>query len=372
MQPRIDARVAAAREDGTFRDRLIDATLPAEYRDLARLQGHYEGALLELDFVQGVAIGASQDSTRGRVQPVPAILLDQITDEKKAQVSERLDDALQNTDFAPDDRSRFRALQFTQVKRITARQGLSMPKHPSLLFPALQNFVRPVVGGVRIGPQNGSGSGTLGICCYDENSLAELSYMLSNNHVLADLNNATIGIPIMQPGPEGGIDIFGTKIIGSLAGYVPLLFTNQYPGSTNYVDAAIAAGAAKDLDGDIHEIGSLLGCTYAPALLSPVQKTGAYTGHTIGEIEYVYATIKIDYGASREAWLANQIIVRPHIANDGDSGSLLVSDDKRAVGLIFAEDEEDSHIYANSILLVETFLGIRVSPYSAPTDLGLP
>jgi hypothetical protein len=62
-------------------------------------------------------------------------------------------------------------------------------------------------------------------------------YALSNNHILANNNDASIGDNILQPGPaDGGTD--PDDKIGELADYEPI----DYEG-TNTIDAAIASSS---------------------------------------------------------------------------------------------------------------------------------
>ena len=57
-------------------------------------------------------------------------------------------------------------------------------------------------------------------------------YILSNNHVMANTNGASVGDDILHPGPADG----GGSAIADLTDFEPILFD----GSANTMDAAIA------------------------------------------------------------------------------------------------------------------------------------
>src|SRR5262245_45983580 len=89
----------------------------------------------------------------------------------------------------------------------------------------------PIKLGVSISPVTVSYAGTLGCFCRD--NLSGKLGILSNNHVLADVNSLPIGTPIMQPGArdEGSPD---KDAIAELIRFVPI----QFGGFPNRVDAA--------------------------------------------------------------------------------------------------------------------------------------
>ena len=61
-------------------------------------------------------------------------------------------------------------------------------------------------------------------------------FVLSNNHVYANQNNASLGDSILQPGAvDGGSEPDHT--IGTLADFEPINFS----GGDNHIDAAIAS-----------------------------------------------------------------------------------------------------------------------------------
>jgi hypothetical protein len=201
--------------------------------------------------------------------------------------------------------------------------------------------------------------GTLGALLQDGNGK---QYLLSNNHVLARSDHASVGDDIVQPGlidnnctPNG--DGAGTQPVGALTGWLPLS-SNQ----TN-ADAAIAEAASHSVDpqGRIQELGARQpDGSLAPAPLGissssgkgeqatlalRVAKSGRTTGLTCGAISAMDVDISVDYYtdcAESRRYLTknftNQIAVSGnHLSDAGDSGSMLVdTDNAEPVGLFFA------------------------------------
>jgi len=229
---------------------------------------------------------------------------------------------------------------------------------------------RPAPGGVSVGHYKIS-AGTLGSVVRDRTTGAWM--ILSNNHVLANINNATVGDPILQPGvADGGTveqDIiarlerfprinFGTapstcNLASGFAESVNLLArligsshqVGAYQTNTsaaNLVDAAIARPVDDaDILNEIMEIGVVKG-VQPPELGASVRKAGRTTGLTQGEITVLEATVIVNYGSGLSATFEDQIVTSP-MSRGGDSGSLLVAGDSNsAVGLLFAGSDEST------------------------------
>ena len=224
---------------------------------------------------------------------------------------------------------------------------------------------RPAPGGVSVSHFK-SPAGTLGCVVRDRQYGTRL--ILSNNHVLANNNEATLGDPILQPSPtdggQNGQDILaylvrvhplqfsnGNKSVNKAArGFIGLgnflsrLFGSQISFSAtekaiiavNTIDAALARPADDTaiLD-EIQGIGKV-SMTIPARLGMPVRKFGRTTGLTTGTITVLDATITINYFNGCTARFENQIITTP-MSQGGDSGSLLVdANAPLAVGLLFA------------------------------------
>lgn len=198
---------------------------------------------------------------------------------------------------------------------------------------------RPVPIGVSVGHPDIT-AGTIG--CRVKDASGNL-YVLSNNHVLANSNKATIGDVIIQPGTYDGGDV-STDVIGTLYNFVPITFD----GSPNLVDAAIADVTAS-MVGFSTPTGDAYGTpttTLVDAYVGlPVQKYGRTTGWTQGEVSEINVTVDVCYqtqGPVRCKLLArfvNQVAITPGtFSAGGDSGSLIVTDDgsNNPVALLFA------------------------------------
>lgn len=241
---------------------------------------------------------------------------------------------------------------------------------------------RPAPGGVSIGHQDIT-AGTLGCLVRRDGE----TVILSNNHVLANSNEAAIGDPILQPGPIDG----GTRLdddIASLLEFVPISFVgapSDCPVATgaagvlnalaallrrdtrlrtvttraaeNLVDAAVARPRnPADVSPEILEIGQIQG-TAGGELGMPVRKSGRTTGLTNGVIQQVDVSANVQYGAGRVALFTDQLLAGP-MSQGGDSGSAVLDDHGNLVGLLFAGS--DSTTLFNRIENVFAALGLQV------------
>lgn len=219
----------------------------------------------------------------------------------------------------------------------------------------LRARIRPVEGGYSVGHYQIT-AGTYATAVIDATAfpgVPQRYYVLSNNHVLANSNNARIGDPILQPGPYDG-GVVASDTIARLSRFVPISFA---AGSSNYVDAAIAEGAFDVLDREIYWVGYARGGV-APALNMIVQKTGRTTNYTSGRITAINATVNVNYGGGQVARFVNQILTT-NMSAGGDSGSLLLDMENRAVGLLFAGSSVVTVF--NDIRYVQHLLGIRIA-----------
>ncbi|HEV2989009.1 MAG TPA: hypothetical protein VG759_11240, partial [Candidatus Angelobacter sp.] len=177
--------------------------------------------------------------------------------------------------------------------------------------------------------------------------------ILSNNHVLAEMNQNPPGTPIIQPGEQASC----RGKIATLLRFVELKIAPE----EGLVDAAVALPIDSNLicnqplDGvcqpspDCRAIGliwasgegvswlnpiqnalallevsfPLAGSVAEATLGLPVQKTGAASGRTTGEVICLDATVKIPFDTFGLVILRDQIGVSP-LAIPGDSGSLAV------------------------------------------------
>jgi len=218
--------------------------------------------------------------------------------------------------------------------------------------PMLTKKIRPAEGGYSVGHYKIT-AGTIGTCVIDKNpspGVPKKYYILSNNHVLANSNNANIGDPIYQPGPYDG----GTKKckIARLSKFVPI----DFKGKCNYVDAAIAEGDLCDLDREVYWSGFVNEVDWAK-VGDILHKTGRTTGHTTGRVLAINATINVNYGQGKVGKFCKQIITTDMSAG-GDSGSLTINDKGQGVGLLFAGSSTIT--VHNHLQYVMTLLNIKL------------
>jgi hypothetical protein len=243
----------------------------------------------------------------------------------------------------------------------------AIPQPPSPgVAPAVvaRGRVRPAPGGYSVGPADGP-TGTIATSVYDTlpaaTGIPQHFYLLSNNHVLANSNAAAPGEPILQPGrADGGTDPLDR--IATLSRYIPLTFQPDVPleDQDNLVDAAIAEAEFNDIDRQVHWIGRVR--AWRPKdqvdVGTEVQKTGRTTHYTTGQITAVNATVDVAFDRGRVARLKDQIIMTK-MSDPGDSGSLILTMDGVAVGLLFAGSQQVT--IANQIENVHSLLGVKVA-----------
>lgn len=216
--------------------------------------------------------------------------------------------------------------------------------------------MRPARPGVSIGHYLVT-AGTLGCLVRRDGTV----YVLSNNHVLANINQAQPGDPIYQPGTADG----GTSShqLAELADFVPLRFpeppppeptgcaawiapllrlltgrspapAEPPPPSLNQVDAALARPLNPALvEPSILDIGVPTGVA-DPVLGARVRKSGRTTGLTESVIRQVDVTADVIYG-NQKLRFVNQVMTGP-LSRPGDSGSAVVDDGNHVVGLMYS------------------------------------
>jgi hypothetical protein len=239
-------------------------------------------------------------------------------------------------------------------------------------------------------------SGTLGSLIEDSSGH---QYLLSNNHVLARSDQASVGDMIIQPGlidndctPNG--DGSGTTPVGVLTGWLALK-----SNATN-ADAAIAQvdSGAVSPSGSILELGAKQGdgtLAAAPPGISSsgghgesaslnmtVAKSGRTTGLTCASVSALDLDVDVDYYtdcAETKPYLTktytDQIAISGNQFSDaGDSGSLVVdTSDAEPVGLFFAGGADMSGVsegVANPVSDVLSELNAQVGGGTSYTFVG--
>ncbi len=197
-------------------------------------------------------------------------------------------------------------------------------------------------------------AGTFGCLVRDTCSPCR-SYILSNNHVLANSNDARSGDPILQPGSYDG-GTYPADMIARLTRFVPIYYGS--PERYNLVDAAVATPLdARLVIPSIVGSGTPQGTREAEVKMKVV-KSGRTTQTTTGSVIDTNATIAVNYGSSGVAYFRHQILTS-NMSQGGDSGSLLLgAEDRRAVGLLFAGSSAVT--VHNHIKNVELALGVEL------------
>jgi hypothetical protein len=175
-------------------------------------------------------------------------------------------------------------------------------------------------------------SGTLGSLVSSSGS----QYILSNNHVLADADQAASGEDISQPGLIDN-NCRPATIVADFT-VAPHLGTN--------VDAALAALRAGQMDssGTILDIGVPNSSPLNASTNLLVAKSGRTTGLSCGSVQSTNTSVKVQYqqgcnqGKKFTITYTNQVVVGGSgFSAGGDSGSLIVSQTgKRPTALLFA------------------------------------
>ena len=212
---------------------------------------------------------------------------------------------------------------------------------------------RPLVAGVSVAHSSVT-AGTIAAFVRSRHSGddAEGVFLLSNNHVLADVDRGQPGDDVYQPGPYDG----GTEKdrVARLARALRIRLGGRV---ANRVDAAIARLVeGQAYRAEVCSIGFVTETAEARVGLG-VRKHGRTTGLTAGTVSDVsYDTLVEMDDDGGEARFVDQVrLVRrapfEAFGRGGDSGSLVVSAsaEARAVGLYFAGPDDGEYGVANRI-----------------------
>ncbi len=215
--------------------------------------------------------------------------------------------------------------------------------------PIYHRKVRPAMGGLSIG-HYAITAGTLG--CLVKRGQEPL--ILSNNHVLANENRGVQGDPILQPGRfDGGKT--DKDVLAQLDSFVEI-----EKDEANPVDCALAAPFdLRDVTPEILNIGRVRG-TRAADLEEKVMKSGRTTRLTYGVVSDVSVTLHVGY-ATGSYLFTDQMMIQGDkgaFSAGGDSGSLIMDYQGKAVGLLFAGSP--FFTVANKVENVERALDVKV------------
>lgn len=227
---------------------------------------------------------------------------------------------------------------------VQAAGDLPLSVHESGVIDAQPHrfYSRPAPGGVSVGHYRVT-AGTIGCLSLGRSAPRNSRLMLlSNNHVIANSNNAVFGHCISQPGSYDGGSCPAHQI-AILERFIPIAFG----GATNYVDCATGwcwpdrvRRELVYLSGGAQQFFRINNSPLYPQLGWNVGKSGRTTQLTVGRVVSLNWSGWINYGVGY-AWFAGQFVVQGHSGNfsaGGDSGSSVWTWDstRRPVGLLFA------------------------------------
>jgi hypothetical protein len=320
--------------------------LKGEYLEISKIQEDEQDHILAKDNVVGVAVSHKMKDDQDTGDPCMTVFVEQ-----------KLDPALLGADQTIPSTIRNFKTDVIETGPIFAEphhvEDLAEDEELDAGIQTLRRRVRPVEGGYSVGHVKIT-AGTMATAVYDRRPFPGIPrryYMLSNNHVLANSNNARVGDPILQPGPYDG-GTYPRDMVARLYRFVPI----RFDGSCNYVDAAIAVGEFHDLDREVYWIGYVKGVATV-GVDAIVQKTGRTTNYTTGRVTAINATVNVNYGGGNVARMCRQIVTT-NMSAGGDSGSLLCDMNENAVGLLFAGSSAVT--IHNDIRFVQALLGIRI------------
>jgi hypothetical protein len=224
----------------------------------------------------------------------------------------------------------------------------------------LTSKVRPLQLGYSVG-HPAITAGTIGgiVICNGKPAI------LSNNHVLANSNAATIGDDSMQPGPYDQTEP-GDYVIGQLYDFKEIGFVSDIPTECNIGQAFVflsnailaylgrktrlAAVQAAEIFNKVDAAVAILndGVGFDPACAikkiiragigDRVFKVGRTTERTEGTIDQIDVTLQVQYGAGQIAVFDDQMLSESLYSQPGDSGSGIrsMNDEYCLKGLLFA------------------------------------
>lgn len=301
---------------------------PGEAGGIVEVKARFESFLLKKANVVGVGVG--KKIVKGRETGDDAVV---VFVERKLPESQ-----LKKKDVVPRTLEDVKT-DVIQTGRLKALALASEPRGRTERW-------RPAPGGVSVGHVRIT-AGTLGGVVRRGGD----RLILSNNHVLANSNDASLGDLVLQPGPGdsgtaddtlAALDRFveirfedALGLVGWLRRLAKRLGIRLAPALLgNFVDAATARPLQDQLVTD-----TILGIDRSSGHAevragATVRKSGRTTGVTEGRVLATGVTVQVDYG-SRVATFEDQVVAGP-MSHGGDSGSLIVDGQGRAVGLLFA------------------------------------
>lgn len=197
--------------------------------------------------------------------------------------------------------------------------------------------IRPVIAGYSVGTPSTSGTAGLIVC---HPKLPGSRYILSNNHVLVNNNEAGISKTLQPGAADGGIP--NQDSIGRMLAFIKL----KKRGS-NYLDAALSKPLHRHLLKPKYAVyGTVPGHIKTYKIGDQFKKVGRTTGAVTGTVESIHTDIQVDYGDYGNLGsitFKNQSVIRGKrpVSLPGDSGSVwLTRHGNLAAAVNFAGSDE--------------------------------
>lgn len=219
---------------------------------------------------------------------------------------------------------------------------------------------RPVPQGVSVGHPDVTAGTTGWMYSTDDGN----TYVGSNNHVLANVNAASVGDNTLQPGTaDGGVD--PDSKVGTLS-----YFKEIADGVT--VDLAISVLNADHTNSLVGIDKPITGYLESVSLDDQLVKSGRTTGVTTGTVQQVNASVEVGYGEAG-SFQIEDCIITSDMSEGGDSGSptaIEEADGLKAVGRLFAGSSSATvhHRFINELNILQNEFNQSISLLTSETD----
>jgi Peptidase family S64 len=207
---------------------------------------------------------------------------------------------------------------------------------------ALVSATRPAQPGFSVGNRVG-GSGTIG--CVVQDRATSNQFGLTCAHVLAPVPTASMGDRVLVPSLDEAraSHVLGRAPMGSLEQFLPPVFSDSAVAA-NVDVATFSPTNPATLDPTIAIVGKRpSGIASTVTVGTPVRKVGASSELTTGEVKFIHMIFWLAYptptGEEVTAGFEDLIGIS-HFSNFGDSGSLVITEDGKAVGIVLGSSPE--------------------------------
>ena len=207
---------------------------------------------------------------------------------------------------------------------------------------ALISADRPAQPGYSVGNRVG-GSGTIGCVVRDRATSDQLG--LTCAHVLAPVPTSAPGDPVLVPSlaEARAHQVLARARLGVVDRILPPGFGDSSV-PTNLDVATFRPNDPTTLDASVAIVGKRpSGILANPSIGAAVRKVGASSELTTGEVRFVHMTFWLAYptpGGDEVTAGFRDVIGVSHFSDPGDSGSLVMNDERKAVGIVLGSTPE--------------------------------